>query len=135
MLYFSLVPGLAPNNLTFSEVRETQFKVTWNPLPQQFHNGRLLGYRVYFRRSAYFPIPFNTSSLVTSSPNMTWALITGLGPAQRYDVSVAAYTSKGEGPHSSFYYVTTGKTEGKIVNFNLDVSPLTNKNNGWVSRD
>ena len=41
---------------------------------------------------------------------MTWALITGLGPAQRYDVSVAAYTSKGEGPRSSFYYVTTGKT-------------------------
>ena len=119
----------------FSEVRETHFKVTWNPLPQQFHNGRLLGYRVYFRRSAYFPIPFNTSSLVTSSPNMTWAMITGLGPAQRYDVSVAAYTSKGEGPRSSFYYVTTGKTEGKIVNFNLDVSPLTNKNNGWVSRD
>ena len=41
---------------------------------------------------------------------MTWALITGLGPAQRYGVSVAAYTSKGEGPRSSFYYVTTGKT-------------------------
>ncbi|CAH3172193.1 unnamed protein product, partial [Porites evermanni] len=101
------VPGRAPNNITFSEVRETQFKVTWNPLPQQFHNGRLLGYRVYFRRSAYFPIPFNTSSLVTSSSNMTWALITGLGPAQRYGVSVAAYTSKGEGPRSSFYYVTT----------------------------
>ena len=55
-------------------------------------------------------MPFNTSSLVTSSPNMTWALITGLGPAQRYDVSVAAYTFKGEGPRSSFYYVTTGKT-------------------------
>ena len=109
MLYFSLVPGLAPNNITFSEVGETQFKVTWNPLPQQFHNGRLLGYRVYFRSSAYFTIPFNTSSLVTSS-NMTWALITGLGPAQRYGVSVAAYTSKGEGPRSSFYYVTTGKT-------------------------
>ena len=110
MLYFSLVPGLAPNNITFSEVRETQFKVTWNPLPQQFHNGRLLGYKVYFRRSAYYPIPFNTSSLVTSSPNMTWVLITGLVPAQRYDVSVAAYTSKGEGLRSSFYYVTTGKT-------------------------
>ena len=135
MFYFSLVPGRAPNNITFSQVRATQFKVTWNPLPQQFHNGRLLGYRVYFRRSAYFPMPFNTSSLVTSSPNITWALITGLEPAQRYDVSVAAYTSKGEGPRSSFYYVTTGKTEGIIVNFNLEVSSLTNKNNGWVSRD
>ena len=40
---------------------------------------------------------------------MTLALITGLGPAQRYDVSVAAFTAKGEGPRSSRYYVTTGK--------------------------
>ena len=110
MLYFSPVPGRAPNNITFSEVKERQFKVTWNPLPHQFHSGRLLGYRVYFRRSAYYPIPFNSSNFVTSSPNVTWSLITGLEPAQRYDVSVAAYTSKGEGPHSSFYYVTTGKT-------------------------
>ena len=109
MLYFSLAPGRAPRNITFSEVRETQFKVTWNTLPQQFHNGRLLGYRVYFRRSAYYPYPFNTGGVVTSSPNVTLALITGLGPAQRYDVSVAAFTAKGEGPRSSRYYVTTGK--------------------------
>ena len=109
MLYFSLAPGRAPRNITFFEVRETQFKVTWNTLPQQFHNGRLLGYRVYFRRSAYYPYPFNTSGVVTSSPNVTLALITGLGPAQRYDVSVAAFTAKGEGPRSSRYYVTTGK--------------------------
>ena len=115
MFYFVLVPGRAPSNISFSEVTTTQFKVTWNPLPQQFHDGRLLGYRVYFRRSAYFPIPFNTSSLDTSSPNMTWALITGLGPAQRFDVSVAAYTSKGEGPRSYFYYVTTGKTWSILI--------------------
>ena len=61
MLYFSLILGLAPSNITFPEVRETQFRVTWNPLPQQFHIGRLLGYRIYFRRSAYSPIPLNTT--------------------------------------------------------------------------
>ena len=93
----------------FSEVTTTQFKVTWNPLPQRFHNGRFQGYRVYFRKSAFYPIPFNTSSVVTSSPNMTWAIVTGLGPAQRYDVSVAAYTSIGEGPRSALHNVTTGK--------------------------
>ena len=110
MLYFSLAPGRAPSNITFPEVTATQFKVTWNPLPQRFHNGRLFGYRVFFRRSAYYPNPFNTSGVVISSPNVTWALITGLGPAQRYDVSVAAFTPKGEGPRSSLYYVTTGTT-------------------------
>ena len=93
----------------FSQVTTTQFKVSWNPLPQRFHNGRLLGYRVYFRRSAYYPNPFNISSVVTNSPNMTWEVITGLGPAQRYDVSVAAYTLKGEGPRSALHRITTGK--------------------------
>ena len=93
----------------FSQVTTTQFKVSWNPLPQRFHNGRFQGYRVYFRKSAFYPIPFNTSSVVTSSPNMTWAIITGLGPAQRYDVSVAAYTLKGEGPRSALHHITTGK--------------------------
>ncbi|KAM7442458.1 Protein sidekick-1 [Porites harrisoni] len=100
-------PGRAPSDIAFSEVTATQFKVTWNTLPRRFHNGRLLGYRIYFRRSAYYLNPFNTSGVVTSSPNVTWALITGLGPAQRYDVSVAAFTPKGEGPRSSLYYVTT----------------------------
>ena len=109
MFYFSLAPGRAPSDIAFSEVTATQFKVTWNTLPRRFHNGRLLGYRIYFRRSAYYLNPFNTSGVITSSPNVTWALITGLGPAQRYDVSVAAFTPKGEGPRSSLYYVTTGK--------------------------
>ena len=40
---------------------------------------------------------------------MTWAIITGLGPAQRFDVSVAAYTLKGEGPRSALHYIITGK--------------------------
>ena len=40
---------------------------------------------------------------------MTWAIITGLGPAQRYDVSVAAYTLRGEGPRSVLHDITTGK--------------------------
>ena len=109
MFYFSLAPGRAPSNIIFSEVTATQFKVTWNTLPQRFHNGQLLGYRIYFRRSAYYLNPFNTSGVVTTSPNVTWVLITGLGPAQRYDVSVAAFTPKGEGPRSFLYYVTTGK--------------------------
>ena len=53
---------------------------------------------------------------------MTWALITGLGPAQRYDVSVAAYTSKGEGPRSSLRYVTTGKNLIKSDSVDVKIS-------------
>ena len=103
MLYFSVAPGSGPGGITFSEVTATQFRVTWNTLPQWFHNGRLLGYRVDFARDGD-DLYFST----TSTPNVTWALITGLRPSQEYAVHVAAFTSKSEGPFSSGY-VTTGK--------------------------
>jgi len=65
---------------------------------------------VYFRKTAYFSSPGqNTaSSLNISNPNATRVTLTGLAPGQRYDIFVSAYTSKGEGPHSSRYYVKTG---------------------------
>ena len=108
-LYFFLVPSRAPSNITFKDVKATRVTVSWNPLPRQFHNGRLLGYKVYLRKNVYYSVQSNTSSVTFSNPNTTQITLTGLQPAQRYDVSVSAFTSKGEGPRSYNYYFTTGK--------------------------
>ena len=108
-LFFFSVPSRAPSNITFKDVRATRVTVSWNPLPWQFHNGRLLGYKVYLRKNPYYSVQSNTSSVNFSNPNTTQITLTGLEPAQRYDVSVSAFTSKGEGPRSYNYYVTTGK--------------------------
>ena len=130
MLYFSIAPGRAPSNITFSEVTATQFRVTWNTLPQRFHNGRLLGYRVDFAGEwSSYDLYFNTNS----SPNVTWALITGLRPAQKYVVHVAAFTSKGEGPFSSGYYVTTGKILWQLINF--DVNSVLFRNTSCIHQE
>lgn len=108
---FLLVPSRAPSYISLTDVESTRIKVTWNPVPRQYHNGRLLGYKVYFRETAYYsnPSESSSSSITVSNPNATYVTLTGLLPGQRYDVSVAAFTSKGVGPRSYRYYVTTGR--------------------------
>ena len=107
---FSLVPSRAPSNIGFSNVGSTEITVTWNPLPMQYANGRLLGYIVYFQKTSYYSSSSSTSSVNVTNPNATRITLTGLNPGQRYDIYVSAFTSKGEGPRSYRYYVTTSRS-------------------------
>ena len=108
--YFSVlsVPSRAPSNVTFTNVRSTEVTVNWNPLPEQYANGRLSGYIVYFQEAAYHSVSSNTSS-VNVTANSTSVTLTGLRPGQRYYTYISAFTSKGVGPRSYFYYITTGR--------------------------
>ena len=69
------------------------------------------------KKSAYYsyPVQSNGSSLIVSNPNTTLVTLTGLRPGQRYDISVSAFISTGEGPRSYRYYVTTGTSLLKQV--------------------
>ena len=116
-----LVPSRAPSNINLTNVGSTEVTVHWSRLPQQYANGRLLGYRVYFRKTTYYPyyVPSNTSIVNVTSPNATRVILTELTPGQRYRIYVSAFTSKGEGPRSYGYHVTTGRstlTEDRVFN-------------------
>lgn len=113
------VPSRAPQNITFTNVESTKITVYWDPLLQQYANGKLLGYRVYFQVSAYyFSSVFYKNSVNVTATQVT---LTGLKPGQRYDVSVSAFTSQGEGPRSNRHYVTTGRSTNKFLLFWNDV--------------
>ena len=106
---FSLVvPSRAPS-VFVTNVTATGMTVHWNPLPQQYHNGRLLGYRVFYRKTANYSFPANASSVAVY--NFTWVTLNNLEPGQRYEISVTAFTSKGDGPRSVRYSVVTGSYE------------------------
>ena len=107
--YLLSVPSRAPSNITFTNVKSTEVTVNWNPLLEQYANGRLLGYKVYFQETAYYSVSSNTSS-VNVTTNTTRVRLTGLRPGQRYHTYISAFTSKGVGPRSYFYYVTTGRS-------------------------
>ena len=105
---FLIVPSRAPSVFAVT-VKATGVTVQWKPLPRQYHNGRLLGYRVFFRKPGKYSFPVHVSSVAVY--NSTWVILKNLEPRQRYQISVAAFTSKGDGPRSVHYSVLTGSCE------------------------
>ena len=110
MHFFFLVPNTAPSYIRLSNLHLAEVKVQWNPLSQYYANGRLLGYRVYFREynSYYYYYSYLTRSVNTSSANVTMVILRDLKQATTYQIAVAAFTSKGEGPRSYWMSITTG---------------------------
>lgn len=105
VLSFS-VPSRAPNGLQVTSFNFTsELLVEWNPLSQQYANGKLLGYKIYYRDYNYWS-PYKTVN--TSSPFPTRFTLKGLKPAHQYLVAVAAFTSKGVGPWSAYEHAITG---------------------------
>ena len=103
------VPSRAPSYIRLSNFEQTDVKVQWNPLSQYYANGRLLGYRVYFREyRSYYYYSYLTESVNTSSANVTMVILRDLKEATTYQIAVTAFTSKGEGPRSYWMSITTG---------------------------
>ena len=105
-LYFT-VPSRAPTNVQVANHGLNEFLVQWDPVPLQYVNGRLLGYRVYYKDTQYYYLL--EKSVNTSNPDESHVILTGIQTGQRYQISVAAFTSKGQGPRSSYLYMTKGK--------------------------
>ena len=109
---FFLVPSRAPSYIRLSNLHLTDLKVHWNPLSEQYTNGRLLGYRVYYREytpryNDYYD-PYLGKSVNTSSANVTVVILRDLRQLTAYRIAVAAFTSKGDGLLSSWHVITTG---------------------------
>lgn len=85
----------------------------WDPIPPETANGILLGYRVFYQEYYYSGL---LRSVDTKSPSVHMLILRGLKSAQRYQISVAALTSKGAGPRSYLRYFTTGQPHNFVTN-------------------
>ena len=104
-----LVPTRPPNGVRVTSFLSTSnLLVQWNPLSQDYANGKLLGYTIYYRetRSEVWWTP--DEKVNASSHYPTRFTLKDLKPGHRYRVRVAAFTSKGVGPSPYYYYATTG---------------------------
>lgn len=104
--HFFSVPSRAPSNVRLSNFQFNEIKVQWDPVPQQYVNGRLRGYRIHVYEYDYY-VNF-VKTVHTGSPHVHMVILKELKAAQRYRITVSAYTSKGEGPQSYSRYITTG---------------------------
>jgi len=72
-------------------------------VPRGFVHGILLGYRVLFKKAS----GTRNNSISTTSETTRDKELQGLEKFTIYEISVLAFTAKGDGPNSTSIYVST----------------------------
>jgi len=99
------VPAAAPRLNTAVALDYQRAFVSWFTLPQDDFGALFLrGYRVY-----YFSYTNYQTRNVTVRPDQLQVELTDLDPGTWYRIVIAAFTTMGEGPRSSSYWITTCK--------------------------
>ena len=115
-MFFSLiilVPSRSPY-VQYTILGVDSIHLSISPIPEQHHNGKLLGYIILYRASCYL---LNSSGQVNVSVSTTSYTLKGLLPGTKYEIRVAAFTSKGTGQYH-YINVFTSKCSSRYVCFN-----------------
>ncbi|XP_071262634.1 receptor-type tyrosine-protein phosphatase F-like isoform X2 [Salvelinus alpinus] len=117
------VPGAPPRKVEADALNSTALRVMWKPPLQVKQHGQIRGYQVVFSRLENGAPRGQPNIMDVSLPEAQWnvedstdyeTVITGLLPETTYSVTVAAYTTKGDGARSKAKVVTTtGAVPGK----------------------
>ncbi|XP_054625359.1 receptor-type tyrosine-protein phosphatase F isoform X7 [Dunckerocampus dactyliophorus] len=117
------MPGAPPRKLEVDVVNSTTIRVTWKPPLQGKQHGQIRGYQVIFSRLENGEPRGQPDMLDVTLPEAQWniqesteheAIISSLHSETTYSVTVAAYTTKGDGPRSKAKVFTTpGAVPGK----------------------
>ncbi|XP_059358158.1 receptor-type tyrosine-protein phosphatase F isoform X5 [Carassius carassius] len=117
------MPGAPPRKVEVEAVNSTAIRVTWKPPISGKQHGQIRGYQVIYSRLENGEPRSQPNILDVALPEAQWkmeesteyeAVITGLLSETSYSVTVAAYTTKGDGARSKAKVVTTtGAVPGK----------------------
>uniref|UniRef100_A0A665WW10 Receptor-type tyrosine-protein phosphatase F n=1 Tax=Echeneis naucrates TaxID=173247 RepID=A0A665WW10_ECHNA len=116
------VPGAPPRKLEVEAINSTAIRVTWKPPLQAKQHGQIRGYQVIFSRLEngeprgqpnIMDVALPEAQVLDDSTEHE-AIIGGLQSETTYSVTVAAYTTKGDGARSKAKVITTtGAVPGK----------------------
>uniref|UniRef100_A0A4W6F1S3 Receptor-type tyrosine-protein phosphatase F n=1 Tax=Lates calcarifer TaxID=8187 RepID=A0A4W6F1S3_LATCA len=116
------VPGAPPRKLEVEAINSTAIRVTWKPPLQGKQHGQIRGYQVIFSRLEngeprgqpnIMDVVLPEAQVLDDSTEHE-AIISGLQSETTYSVTVAAYTTKGDGARSKVKVITTtGAVPGK----------------------
>ena len=108
-------PDGAPQNVTGENTSSTSILVTWEEVQAELRNGIITGYNI-----TYQSLTENDNGIVKSGPNDRQANLTGLKEFVEYNISVVAFSVKGDGPPS----VIVVRTDQDSKSNNLNVLSL-----------
>ena len=94
-------PDGAPQNVQGQNTSSTSISVSWEAVQADLQNGIITGYNITYQSQTE-----NDNGVVEAAPNDLQANLTGLKEFVKYNISVVAFTVKGDGP-PSFIVVRT----------------------------
>uniref|UniRef100_A0A8D3E6F9 protein-tyrosine-phosphatase n=1 Tax=Scophthalmus maximus TaxID=52904 RepID=A0A8D3E6F9_SCOMX len=110
------VPSAAPRQVDVKPLNSSALRVTWRSVLPRLRQGQIRGYQVHFSRaesgeSRNLPrikdILLDESQMEEDDSTLYELILGSLKPETVYSVSVAAYTTKGDGTHSKPKLVQT----------------------------
>ncbi|XP_053738736.1 receptor-type tyrosine-protein phosphatase F isoform X15 [Synchiropus splendidus] len=108
------MPGAPPRKLEVEALNSTAIRVSWKPPLQLKQHGQIRGYQVIFSRLENGEPRGQPNIMDVALPEAQEAVIAGLQSETTYSVTVAAYTTKGDGARSKAKVITTtGAVPGK----------------------
>ncbi|XP_052469868.1 receptor-type tyrosine-protein phosphatase F isoform X8 [Carassius gibelio] len=108
------MPGAPPRKVEVEAVNSTAIRVTWKPPLSGKQHGQIRGYQVIYSRLENGEPRSQPNIMDVALPEAQEAVITGLHSETSYSVTVAAYTTRGDGARSKAKVITTtGAVPGK----------------------
>ncbi|XP_053083607.1 receptor-type tyrosine-protein phosphatase F isoform X3 [Pangasianodon hypophthalmus] len=117
------MPGAPPRKLEVEAINSTAIRVTWKPPLSGKQHGQIRGYQVIYSRLENGEPRGHPNIMDVALPEAQWniedtteyeAIISGLISETSYSVTVAAYTTRGDGARSKAKVIkTTGAVPGK----------------------
>ncbi|XP_067028443.1 uncharacterized protein [Acropora muricata] len=93
------VPSEGPKGISFDEVNQTTYKISWAPLAREKRNGIIIGHEIKHEKAsteARSKPSFGDTTYSNSANSV--ALVSGFQPGCNYSISVRAFTSVAGGP-------------------------------------
>ena len=112
-----IVPGFGPDNVSFSEVNETTFNISWAPLMREKSHGKVILYDVKEELLSQGKRQKRSPTSRTLNTTTTFVVLYDLPLCSRYDVSVRAYTKVGPGPYSQPMELETSSEYNQSIVF------------------
>ena len=106
--FFLSEPSVSPDNITSNKMNETTYTISWNPLPRNTSNGRVIAYEVNQTTlsTSHTARSVSTPSVLQNTSD-TFIVLTDLLSCSVYKVEVRAYTSAGPGVFGSMAHIVT----------------------------
>ena len=107
-------PDGTPQNVQGQNTSSTSISVSWEAVQADLQNGIITGYNITYQSETE-----NDNGVVEAGPNDLQANLTGLKEFVKYNISVVAFTAKGDGPPSIIVVRTDEDSKWRILGLSV----------------